>query len=775
MDPRTLRVLEFDRVREQLAALCATPLGEALARSVVPETDFARVQELQQETAEGRALLREGGLDLRGVVDFRPSVQRAARGGVLEPKALLEVLAACRATRASKVMVGQRAERLPLLVSLTKELPALEPLEARLERCLSEDGQVLDAASPTLARVRREVRATQERIRTTLEEMVRSTRWARMLQDPLVTVRGDRYVVPVKQAYASQFPGVVHDRSASGATLFMEPLAVLQLGNRLRQLQAQEAQEIERVLGELSREVGARVADLERAAAILGRLDFVLAKARLAEQMEASQPRVVPQPVLDFRGARHPLLLERARRDGSRVVPVDVQLGERFQTLVITGPNTGGKTVTLKTVGLLTLMAQAGLAIPADPDSRAGVFRAVFADIGDEQSIEQNLSTFSSHMQAVVRILREAGPGCLVLLDELGAGTDPAEGCALALAVVETLHERGACTVVTTHYGELKSLAYQLQGVENASVEFDPKTLQPTYHLRIGLPGRSHAFWIAQQLGLEEKVVALARSHLAEHTRAADAVLEGMERHRRLAEEDRKEAQRLRGELDRLRREYEARLAELERERVRKLEHAREEAQQLVARAQEEVEALLRSLRTERRQQALEQARLKLRELRETLRPPQDPGRVPAHVEVGARVRVASLGVEGVVLGLSAESADVLVGSTRVRVPRAELRQAQAKAPAPSHSVRPHAFPVAFPTKLDLRGLTTDDAIRKLEKYLDDAVLAGATRVLVIHGKGTGALRRAVHEALRAQPGLRFVLAGPEEGGEGATVVEFTQ
>ena len=775
MDPRTLRVLEFDRVRERLAGLCATPLGEALARSIVPEVDVARVEELQQQTAEGRVLLREGGLNLRGVVDFRPAVQRAARGGVLDPRSLLDVLAACRAVRAARTAVAQRADQLPVLASLIKDLPALEPLEVRLERCLGEDGQVLDAASPSLARVRREVRTTQDRIRATLEEIVRSGRWARMLQDPIVTVRGDRYVVPVKQAYASQFPGVVHDQSATGATLFMEPLAVLQLGNRLRQLQAQEAQEVERVLAELSSEVGARAADFERAAAVLGRLDLVLAKASLAEDLYASQPRLVPQPLLDFRAARHPLLVERARRDGSRVVPVDVRLGEEFRTLVITGPNTGGKTVTLKTVGLLTLMAQAGLAIPADPHSRAGVFRAVLADIGDEQSIEQNLSTFSSHMRAVVEILREAGPGCLVLLDEVGAGTDPTEGCALARAVVETLHERGACTVVTTHYGELKALAYQLDGVENASVEFDPQTLQPTYHLRIGTPGRSHAFWIAQRLGLEEEVVARARSYLAEDVLAADAVLEGVERDRRAAEEDRRQAQRLRGELDRLRREYEARLAELERDRARRLEQAREEARQVVARAREEVEALLRALRTERREQAAEQARLRLRELSEALTAPQDRGQPLAHVEVGQPVRVASLGAEGVVVGLSADAAEVLVGSAKVRVPRAELREAQVGVRAAPGPVRTRTLSLAFPTKLDLRGLTADEAVARLEKYLDEALLAGAARVLVVHGKGTGALRRAVHDALRAQPGVRFSLAGPDEGGEGATVVEFTE
>ncbi|MER3457196.1 MAG: endonuclease MutS2, partial [candidate division GAL15 bacterium] len=602
MDERTLRVLEFGWVRQRLRNLCATPLGEELAQGLVPEVAFDRVQELQQETAEARVLLREGGLPLRGVVDFRPWVQRAAMGGSLEGRALVDVWRAARAARLAKAAVGARAERLPLLAALVHGLPTFELLEAKLERSLSEEGQVLDSASPGLARVRREIRAAQERLRAKLEEIVRSPRWSRMLQDPIVTVRGDRYVVPVKQAYAAQFPGVVHDQSASGSTVFMEPLVALQLGNHLRQLQGQEAREAERVLAELSAEVGARRADWDRLSRVLARLDFALAKAALGEELEACRPVLVPAPVVDFRAARHPLLVDRWRRHGTPVVPVDVRLGEEFRTLVITGPNTGGKTVTLKTVGLLTLMAQAGLAIPAAEGSRAGCFREVYADIGDEQSIQQNLSTFSSHMRAVAEVVRRAGPGCLVLLDEVGAGTDPAEGCALARAVVETLHERGACNVVTTHYGELKALAYRMEGVENASVEFDVETLQPTYRLRLGVPGRSNALVIARRLGLEEAVVERARSHLAREVQEADAVLEGMERQRHAAELDRKEAERLRAELEALRVSYEDRLRRLEEDRARLLNQAREEARRVVERARQEVEALLQALRTDRQQ-----------------------------------------------------------------------------------------------------------------------------------------------------------------------------
>jgi len=776
VDERTLRVLEFDWVRQRLRQLCATPLGEELAQGLFPEVDFPRVEELQQETAEARLLLREGGLSLRGVVDFRPWVQRAALGGTLEAGALVDVWRAARAGRLAKAAVQTRAERLPLLAALVRDLPTFELLEARFERSLSEDGQVLDGASPALARVRREIRATQERLRAQLEEIVRSPRWSRMLQDPIVTVRGDRYVVPVKQAYASQFPGVVHDQSATGATLFMEPLAALQLGNRLRQLQGQEAREVQQVLAELSAEVAARRADWEHLAGGLARLDFALAKAALAEELDACRPVLVPRPVLDFRAARHPILVERARRDGSPVVPVDVRLGEEFRTLVITGPNTGGKTVTLKTVGLLTLMAQAGLALPAADGSRAGCFSAVFADVGDEQSIQQNLSTFSSHMRAVVEVVRRAGPGTLVLLDEVGAGTDPAEGCALARAVVETLHERGACTVVTTHYGELKALAYQLEGVENASVEFDSETLQPTYRLRIGTPGRSNALVIARRLGLEDAVVDRARSYLRHDVREADAVLEGMERQRRAAELDRQEAERLRAELEALRASYEDRLRRLEEDRQRLLDRAREEARSVVERARREVEAVLQALRTERHERTAEEARRKLASLAQSLQQARRDLSGPPleRVEVGQPVRVASLGADGVVVGLSGELAEVQVGSAKVRVPRGELRPPLAPAASGAAARRPWRDAPRVETKLDLRGLTSDEAVARLEKYLDDAVLAGLSRVVVVHGKGTGALRRAVHEVLRGTPGVRFSLAAPEEGGEGATVVEFT-
>ncbi|MCS7235642.1 MAG: endonuclease MutS2 [Armatimonadota bacterium] len=776
MDDRTLRVLEFDWVRTRLQQLCATLLGEELAQGLVPEVDFGRVEELQQETAEARLLLREGGVGLRGVVDFRPSVQRACLGGILDGRQLVELWRAARAGRLAKAAVTSRADRLPVLAALARDLPTFELLEARFERSLSEEGQVLDGASAHLAKVRREIRATQERLRAQLEEIVRSPRWSRMLQDPIVTVRGDRYVVPVKQAYAAQFPGVVHDQSATGATLFMEPLVALQLGNRLRQLQGEEAREVERVLAELSSEVASRKADWERLASLLARLDFALAKAALAEELDAVRPVLVPRPLLDLRAARHPILVERSGRHRSPVVPVDVRLGEDFRTLVITGPNTGGKTVTLKTVGLLTLMAQAGLAIPARDGSRAGCFSAVFADIGDEQSIQQNLSTFSSHMRTVVEVVRRAGPGCLVLLDEVGAGTDPAEGCALARAVVETLHERGACTVVTTHYGELKTLAYQLDGVENASVEFDAETLQPTYRLRIGTPGRSNALVIASRLGLEEAVVARARSYLRRDLQEADALLEGVERDRRAAELDRQEAERMRAELEVLRAGYEERLRRLEETRRQLLDRAREEARQVVDRARREVETVLEALRTERRERAAEQARRRLQALVESLQQArQPPGPPLERVEVGQAVRVASLGAEGLVVGVSGELAEVQVGSAKVRVPRSELRAPAAASTAAAPDRRRWPEPPRLAAKLDLRGLPADEAVARLEKYLDDAVLAGAHRVLVVHGRGTGALRRAVHEVLRTYPGVRFSLANPGEGGDGATVVEFTE
>ncbi len=778
MDERTLRVLEFTKIRDRLVQLTETSVGAELGLGLLPATDFREVQERLWETAEARLLLWEGELSLRGVHDLRPHLARVRVGGTLRPEDLLQVLHTARAARTVKGAVRSRAERVPLVGALVRDLPTFEPLEAELERAIGEDGSVLDSASPELARIRRQLRATEQELRRKLEELVRSPRYSRMLQDPIITVRGDRYVVPVKQPYVHQFPGILHDQSSSGATAFMEPLVAVHLGNRIRALRGEEEREIQRILRRLSERVAADAADLEQAVRILARLDVALAKARLADELDACLPELVPHPQLELVQARHPLLIYAQRADPRRpLVPVDVRLGVDFHTLVLTGPNTGGKTVTLKTIGLLQLMLQAGLFVPASPRSRMGVFPHVFADIGDEQSIEQSLSTFSSHLQAIVEILKNAKPGSLVLLDEIGAGTDPAEGSALARAILETLHERGCCVVATTHYGELKAMAYERAGVENASVEFDVETLQPTYRLCLGIPGSSHAFVIAQRLGLSAEVLERARSFLRRGVAEVEAVLAGLSAdHRRMATA-REEAERLRREAEEERRRYEALRSELQAERERLLRKAREEARALVERARGEVDAILTELRGRKTLQDTEQARARLAELVRAVQDGQaeEAGQPLESVAPGDRVRVRSLRAEGTVVGITERGeVEVQVGRWKVRVPKSDLR-------APSgagSSVRPQIPsppPPApqVPARLDLRGMTTDDAVWELERALDAALRSGLPRLVVVHGKGTGTLRRAVHEALAAHPEVRFHPAPPHEGGEGATIVEL--
>ncbi|MDR5708225.1 MAG: endonuclease MutS2 [Armatimonadota bacterium] len=779
MDERTLRVLEFSKIRDRLRQLVETAVGAELGVELGPATDFREVQERLGETAEARLLLREGELPLRGVHDLRPHLARTRIGGALAPDDLLQVLQTARTARKVKGAVLSRAERVPLLAALVRDLPTFELLEAELERAIGEDGAVLDSASPELAYIRRQLRATEQELRAKLEELLRSPRWSRMLQDPIVTVRGERYVVPVKQQYAHQFPGILHDQSSSGATAFMEPLVAVQLGNRIRALRGAEEREIQRVLNRLSERVAARAAELEQAVRILARLDLAFAKARLADELDAVLPELVPHPQLELVQARHPLLVYAQRADPQRpVVPVDVRLGMESRTLILTGPNTGGKTVTLKTIGLLQLMLQSGLFVPASPRSRMGVFPQVFADIGDEQSIEQSLSTFSSHLQAIVEILRNARPGSLVLLDEIGAGTDPAEGSALARAILETLHERQCRVVATTHYGELKAMAYERAGVENASVEFDVETLRPTYRLRLGIPGSSHAFVIAQRLGLDAAVLERARSYLRRGMAEMEAVLAGLSADQRRMEAAREEAERLRKEAEEERRRYEALRAELQAERERLLRRAREDARALVERAREEVERLLAELRARRTVRDAEQARTQLAELVKALQEAraEELGEPLETVAPGDRVRVASLRAEGTVVGVTErDEVEVQVGRWKVRVPRSNLRAATGGVPSPRPRVPSMDSPAAqAPTRLDLRGMSVDDAVYELERALDAALLAGLPRLVVVHGKGTGALRRAVREALAAHPEVRFRSAPPHEGGEGATIVELS-
>ncbi|MGI6083471.1 MAG: endonuclease MutS2, partial [Limnochordia bacterium] len=607
----------------------------------------------------------------------------------------------------------------------------------------------------------------------------------RILQDNLITLRNGRYVLPVRQEYRSSLPGIVHDQSGSGATLFIEPIAVVELNNEIRQVEAEELEEIERILKELTDAVGLESAAIRHSVEIAGELDFIFAKGRLSLEWNCTEPQMAEDGWVSILSGRHPLLT-------GRVVPIDVWLGREYLALIITGPNTGGKTVTLKTVGLFTLMGQAGLHVPAQSGTELAVFDGIYADIGDEQSIEQNLSTFSSHMSNIVRILERATSDSLVLLDELGAGTDPTEGAALAMSILEHLIDLGCRTVATTHYSELKSFAFTEPAAENASVEFDVETLQPTFRLAIGVAGSSNAFAIARRLGLGEGIVERAKARLTQEEITVEELIRSVEENRRQAVRDREEAARLRIEMQKLRDRYDEAFTKLQKRRHEILDQARREAAQMVAGTRKELEQLIGELRRNKqvdleraaqmaREQVLER-QLSLREaepLQPEIAPPEErTDSEPLHK--GDTVRIRSLGQEAVVLAEPDHEGRVLVQAGMMRLslmkseveklaaaPRKETRGSSMAALARSKSA-------AIATELDLRGKTVDEALEEVDKYLDDCMLSGIPRASIIHGKGTGALRQAIREHLQGLPQIKAYREGePGEGGSGVTIVEF--
>jgi DNA mismatch repair protein MutS2 len=782
MDERTLRILEFAKIRERLALRAVTRVGRDLAEALLPSGDVETVRAALAETVEAEELTRDGEVPLRGTHDVRDVVQRASIGSVLSPEELLGLRDTLGVIRRCKGYVAARRQRVPGLADLAHTMATFEPLEEAIRQIIADDGSIPDGASRELARIRREQRSMQTRVREKLEELLRGPQ-ARMLQDPLITTRGDRYVVPVRAEHKGHFPGVLHDQSSSGATAFMEPLAIIPLGNRLRELQIEERDEVQRLLAALSSQAGAQADPIRWAFEALGRIDFAAAKALLAAAMRGAPPAIRADGALRFMDARHPLL-------SGEVVPIDVWLGGEFTSLVITGPNTGGKTVTLKTVGLLTLMAQSGLYLPAAAGSEAAVFAQVFADIGDEQSIEQSLSTFSSHMGAVVGILRQLRGPALVLLDEIGAGTDPTEGVALARALIEHLHRQGARTVVTTHYSELKTLAYTHPGIQNASVEFDTETLRPTYRLLIGLPGRSNALTIAARLGLAPDVVAQARELVGTQAVEIDRVLGDIEADRRAYEFELAEAARARAEADATRARLNQELGRLRAERQKIVGRLRDEADTLLGRARREIEAIMDTLKSASAPAAAQEARGRLRALAESLMPAEIDDGTPVpeagapleEVHPGQQVVIRSLRRLGTVVAMPDARGDVEVdaGGIRVKVGLAGLRAA---APAGSTDSPPEPEPrrggdievgEPVPLSISLRGERVDEALTRLDKYLDDAFVARHRHVTVVHGKGTGALRRAVHAFLSHHPHVRaFRLGERGEGESGATVVEL--
>lgn len=773
MNAHTLKVLEYDAIRQKLAAHCTTPLGAERARQMTPLTDAETVRLRLQQTSEARRLIDLAEpMSLRGAQDVRSAVSLARAGGVLTPENLLSVADTLETARRLRQFFLAREERCPALCMLARQLEPLPDLVGEIRRCLREDATVADSASPELARIRQRLRQLHARITERLQATLNSSRVRNMLQEPVITLRGDRYCLPVKAEYRAQFGGIVHDVSASGATLFMEPQEVVDLGNQIREAQIAEQNEIERILTELSAQVGKHADAILLTCDALGELDFIDARARLSVEWDAIEPGLNTQGKIRLRKARHPLLKP-------PVVPIDVELGDRFRILLITGPNTGGKTVTLKTVGLLTLMMQSGLHVPADSGTEMAVFQKVFADIGDEQSIEQSLSTFSGHITNIAGMLPQCDEQTLVLLDELGAGTDPAEGAALAQAILDYLLARRSRVMATTHYGELKSYAYARQGVQNASVEFDVQTLRPTYHLRIGTPGSSHAIVIAQRLGLPQTVIETAQARLAGRQTESASIMRRLEEEQRAVEEARAAVEQERREAQELRKRLNLQMAKLEEERQRVREEVAQEVQARLQELVQQAEEAYRRLREQPREnRAAQEARQQIRQTAEEMKKllaPSAPASAPEEIREGDTVKVTTLNVTGTVLQLTEKEAVVQAGAIRVTVPREALRRVETTRPAAAPAV---SVPVNLrgamqvSSEIMLRMQRVDEALANLDQYLHDAYTAGLEQVRVIHGKGTGVLRQAVRDYLKTHPLVHsYRRASPAEGGDGVTIV----
>lgn len=787
MEGKTWEKLELDKILERLKDCCSSTLGRELVENLQPTTDIGEVEKRQAETQEACIFLRLcPECSLGNVRDVRPQVERAAAGGTLSGEELLTLADTLAAGRRVKRLILQTEGPFPQLRFWAGKVGEFRRLEEEIDRAIGVDGEVKDEATPRLFSLRQRIRYLQEAIKERLDAYLRSPEMQKYLQDQIYTLRGNRYVLPVKQEYRHQVPGLVHDQSASGATLFIEPMALVELNNELRRLKAAEEQEIAAILGDLSRLVGKEKESLLQTLQALGQVDFILAKGILSQKMKAVPPEVNNQGIWKIVGGRHPLL-------GSEAVPINLRLGEDFDILIITGPNTGGKTVTLKTVGLFTLMAQCGLHLPAQKAAVAAG-ATVFADIGDEQSIEQSLSTFSSHMTQIVAILGKVRPGSLVLLDELGAGTDPTEGSALAMAILDYLAGCGAKVIVTTHYSELKAYAYATSRVENAAVEFDSQTLRPTFRLLIGTPGESNAFIIARRLGLPAEVVERAEAYLSEEQRQVSQMIRSLVEERKASEKALQEAESLRREVYQLREELERERQEARRRAAEIVERAQEEARSLVRRTRWEAKELIKRLEgalaeesREEKLRALQFARQKLEFLIKEVEDkspecsPEPEGAPPANVSPGTAVFVLPLKQRGEVLSPPNAQGEVAVqvGTLKVNLKLEELRLfGKTQEPTrPAVSGRWAVVQTDSPTvkpELDLRGLTAEEACHQADKYLDDACLAGLKTVSLIHGKGTGALRAALHSFLKEHPLVKsFRFGGPGEGGSGVTIVEL--
>ena len=792
LDEHTFSVLEFSKIKNQLKEKISTATGELIVENITPKIDLQQIINTQRETTEMREIISyDGTPPFSRLEDISSELKRSAvKGSILDAKKVIKILKVLRTSRLIKKFLLKTKEKYPLIKERAEKIRTFFELEKEIIQCIDEDGVVLDRASPELRKIRRDIIKKEQALKNKLETIIRSSRFAAIIQEPLITVRQNRYVIPVKQEKKTKFPGIVHDKSDSGATLFIEPFVVVELNNLLRQLIKDEEQEILKILQRITSLIGERAQEINDSVLSLGEIDFIYARAVLADKMKAAEPILNQDGFINLIQARHPLLQ-------GPVVPININLGKAFNILVITGPNTGGKTVTLKTVGILTLMAQCGLHIPAAEGSEVSIFKKIFCDIGDEQSIEQNLSTFSSHMKYIVQILREADSESLVLFDELGAGTDPTEGAALGMAVLDFLNKESSRVIATTHHDSLKSYAYLTKGVCNARVEFDEETLKPTFEISIGLPGKSCAFIIAQKLGLAPEVVSQAQSFLSQEKIKADNLIEKIEEDRKLIEKEKNLIEVTKEESIEIRDKLEKELNKIEENKKEIILKTYREAEKILKKTQNRAEKIIERLNKkkvlskESKGPLLEQMQAISKEIQDEIVKikPEKELIKNQNIEIGDYVLVRSLNKKGIILSIStkSEKCKVQIDNMKMLASIFDLEKVDKLDKAPekySHIGNGldrglngrDSFSLSkiknFRNEISIRQLIIEEARPVLEKYLDDAYLLGVSPVYIIHGKGKGILREEVKKLLNEISFIKsFRLGDAKEGGIGVTVV----
>lgn len=792
MEKDSFKVLEYNRILDKLQEKAGSAMGKELCRGLLPSSDVNEVREWLAQTAEAVQVDSVAHPPMGGIHDIRQYIKKVGIGSILEPAELLDILSTMYAMRAVKKFFKELEAEAPLMKAAAHNIEIMGQLERNLENTIDEHGVLRDDASIELKRIRREMKVSQARIKDHLANILHSAEYQKYFQEAIVTMRGDRYVVPIKQEYRQYFPGIVHDQSATGATVFIEPMAVVNLNNDVKQLVSAERHEIERILRDMSQQIRHCDEQLLTNCEIMADIDFAFAKAALAYELQATEPVINDEGRTCLIGARHPLI------DRTRVVPIDISLGEKYSMLLITGPNTGGKTVSMKTLGLMVLMAQAGLFLPAESGSEIAVYNTIYADIGDEQSIEQSLSTFSAHMTHLVDILSKVESDDLLLLDELGAGTDPEEGAALAMAILEQLLKINASVLATTHYSELKTFAFSQAGIENACVEFDVKTLRPTYRLLTGIPGASNAFAISRRLGLSESLIIRAKQLIQADHAQFEQVINQLEKEKLLYEQMNADIMLRQQRAEQLEAKAEAVRADLSKRKAEIIRKAKDEGAAMVRRARRESEEVIKQLKEQfndlgiqKRQQAIQEARDRLAQEAERVRPGLVSEKAynkkidPSSISPGDIVYVTKLNQKGSVISVHGKELEVQLGAMKMNVKMSACKFVS-KAPAETQS-SPKTLPRNRKRKesfigkvqeahreIDIRGLMVNEAEVILGKFIDDSVMAGLSQVLIIHGKGTGALRKGIHEYLKRHRNVdNFNFADMSEGGTGATLVDL--